>query len=282
MRDLTPVEIEKLILGYEELEPADRALADRYLEAHPDLAARLAWHQAKEVGAAANLPVADAAWQVGDLSAGEDAARHESLRRILAEVTVGQGTAGGGSVGRVRDRAAWLLPLAAILALALLLPQAGVEKSLLRNLTVARVEMAVDASRGSGRLDVTDGALFTGEAFALDFRLDEDAYVVVYHVDPAGRVSMVHPESPADEATPLRGGRNHRIPDPRGGLVWVLGAETGVESFLVASARRPPAGVAGLASDAVSADRAATLARLRSRLADLMDEVELHEFDHVD
>lgn len=296
MGELTRREMEKLILGYEDLEGAEKALADRCLAAHPELAARLKWHQEKEA-AAADLPLGQAAWPEGELTPADRQAQQESLRRLLARLEASQGPGRNGAAGadqppslgaRLRHQARWLLPLAAILALAVIMPRGGTEKVLLQNLTVEQVQLLPDGSRGAGHVSSDGEVLHTGDAFELDFQLNEDSYVVVYHVGPAGQVSRVLPETITDTLSPHSGGQGHQIPDPATGEVWILGSETGRETFLVGTARNWPEGLADLSAltdlsgGPTSEPRAQTIAHLKRRLERLMDEVHLYEFEHVD
>lgn len=291
MDDLSPREMEHLVLGYEELDPADRAVADSYLGRHPELAARLAWHRKQE--ALAQDPVPDVLdFQDGDhLEPRDQEAQQESLRRILAGLDLNR-NAGEGDHARdaeslsftahLRRHAQWVLPLAAVLALAIFLPRGDTDKALLQNLTVSRIELLADGSRGPGQSAPADGVLHTGEAFALDFFLDDDAYVVVYHVGPAGQVSRVYPETITDTMSPHQGGQAYQIPDPAAGETWILGSDTGTESFLVAIGNEIPAGLDQIQIDATPVDRGRVLTDLKTQLESLMDQVDLYEFDHVD
>ena len=287
MGELTPQEIEKLILGYEELNPADRVVADRYLSLQPELAARLDWHQQKETAAAADLPIRDDFWQADNLMPTDEAAQEESLRRILASIDQVGNSNGHPTpptkiisfTDRLRHQALWALPLAAILAVAIMLPRGGEEKALMQNLTVVSIELMADGSRGPDQPAVSGEALHTGQAFALDYFLKEDAYVVVYHVDPAGQVSRVYPEAITDTLSPHRGGQGHQIPGPDSDELWILGSETGTESFLIAASSQFPteADLGNLPSD-----RDSILAELKSRLESTAEQVDLYEFEHVD
>lgn len=289
MENFTPRDMEKLVLGYEELEPAEKAVVDRFMIAHPELANRLRWHQQLEAQAGADLPLGQAAWQ-DNLTPEEVEAQEESLRRILAELdlVVNESAAGAPSAKilsfteHLRRQALWVLPLAAVLALALFMPRGSAEKLLLHDLTVQALETRVDGSRGAELPNPEDGVLHTGQAFALEFSLESNAYVVVYHVDPAGQVSRVYPGTITDSLSPHRGGQGHQIPDPDSGEVWVLGSETGTETFLVASSKELPLALEKFELPADTSDRERVLAELKSRLAAIVDQVDLYEFQHVD
>ena len=296
MGELTPREIEKLILGYEELDEADRNVADNFLGRQPELLARLKWHQDKEAVAVTSPPLLEEYWEKETLLPSDEVAQMESLQRMLASLdqanNSGPGHFGGGTprqggkilgfTDRLRHQALWILPLAAVLALAVLMPRGGTEKILLENLRLTQIELQDDGSRGFGQSSPADGVLHTGEAFALDFSLNEDAFVVVYHVGPAGQVSRVYPGTITDTLSPHRGGQGHQIPDPASQEVWVLGSETGTESFLVASSSELPVNLEGLQADPSIRDRAKVLANIKDRLESVMTQVDLYEFHHVD
>lgn len=282
MDDLSPQEIEKLILGYEELNATEKAVANSYLDRHPELAARLQWHREKEK-VAANMPFSDGLQLDDSLLQGDEDAQQESLRRILADLypVHGSGVApASGTIsfaGRLNKHTRWALPLAAVLALAVLLPRNTGEKVLLWNLSISQVEVLADGSRGPVRPAPAGRVLHTGQAFVLDFNLTEDAFVVVYHVDPKGKVSRVYPETITENMEIHHGGRVHQIPGPDSGETWVLGAETGVESFLVASSTRYPG---NFEVHSTSIERGLTVADLKVQLEEKMDQVDLYEFDH--
>jgi hypothetical protein len=289
MKDLTPRDMEKLILGYEDLEPAEKVVVDGFMASHPELANRLKWHQQLEAQAGSDLPLGQAPWQ-DNLTSEEVEAQQESLRRILAELDQALSDSTGGAPGakilsfteHLRRQVLWVLPLAAVLALAVLMPRGNAEKTILHDLNVNRIELRVDGSRGADLPNPEDGVLHTGQAFALEFSLDSNAYVVVYHVDPAGQVSRVYPGTITDSLSPHRGGQGHQIPDPDSGEVWILGSETGTESFLVASSKELPLGLQEFKLPTDTSDRARVLAELKSRLAAIVDQVDLYEFEHVD
>ncbi len=282
MSDLSPIELEKLILGYEELGVADKAVADRILKRQSELAAKLKWHQDKENQARNAASCTGEFWNDEYLDAADEQAQQESLRKILAAIEWHQETRPSGLAGRLRSGIKWMLPLAALLALAILLPRGGTPEMLLQDLTVTRIELNTDGSRGINHPAPIDGVLHSGQAFALDFTLVDQAYVVVYHVGPAGRVSRVFPVSITGAVSRHDGGREHQIPDPDSGEVWILGTETGTESFLLAVGSAWPTGLESIRVDSGSADRGKILASLRNQLEDIMPQVDLYEFDHVD
>ncbi len=290
MNDSRPGDVEKMILGYEELEAADKAEADRLLGLHPELAARLNWHRDMEAAAAGIAPVADFRADV-QLSAADEAACRESLHRILSTLELVDESGGGtdspaawapGFQAGMRRSTLWILPLAALLAVILFLPRGGAGPALLRDISLCRIELMPDGSRGPAAPAEDGKVLHTGEAFALDFSLEKDAYVVVYHVGPTGQVTLVYPESVPAKLHLFTGGRSHRIPEPDSDQIWVLGAETGTESFLLASSQDLPQGLDELEVDPSLSDRDLIRADLQARLLAVMDQVDLFEFQHVD
>lgn len=287
MGDLSPAEVEKLILGYEELEPGDREMADQYLARNPQLDSRLKWHQNKEKAARADLPVGGEPWD-GNLSPEELAAQEESLRRILSaldEHRRPEKKSNGkvlGFIPSIRRQAAWALPLAAVLALFFLMPRDGQEKGLLQDLSITRIELLDDGSRGP-TVPVDDGAVLrTGQAFALDFSLVDDAFVVVYHVSPAGQVSRVFPETITDDLSPHRGGQGHQIPAIDGDEVWILGSETGTETFLLATSADLPRDLDQVQATSGLTDRQTIVDDLKTQLESRADQVEIRTFEHRD
>ncbi len=85
-----------------------------------------------------------------------------------------------------------------------------------------------------------------------------------------------------DTAERFNVSRQHQIPGNDSDEVWILGAETGTESFLVASARELPSGLDEIQVDPDLTERREILADLKARLELVMDQVDLHEFEHID
>ncbi len=282
MSDPSAMELEKLILGYEELNPADKAVADHFLEQQPELAARLKWHQDKE--SQARNAVSGSSDFPGEsfLDPDDEQAQQESLRKILAAIEIQQKNRPVSLAHRLQKGSRWLLPLAAVLALAVFLPRDGGQKVLLKDFTFSQIALNVEGSHRGAQPVPAEGTLHTGQAFALDFTLTENAFVAVYHVGPTGRVSRVYPESVTDAISTLDGSRDHQIPDPESGEIWVLGSETGTESFLLAVSSEWPTSFDGIGENAGYTDRAEIIDDLKIRLEDLGFQVDLFEFKHVD
>lgn len=282
MSDPSEMELEKLILGYEELNPADKAVADHFLEQQPEMAARLKWHQDKENQARNAVSGSDDFPGKGFLNPDDEKAQQESLQKILAAIDARQKIQSAPLSHRLIKGSRWLLPLAAVLALVVFLPRDGGHKMILMDFTFTQIVLNAEGSRMGGQPAPAEGTLHSGQAFALDFTLTEDAFVAVYHVGPTGSVSLVYPESATNGVSALEGGRGHQIPEPESGEMWILGTETGTESFMLAVGNEWPASLEGIGKDAGSANRREILADLKSQLEDLDFQVELFEFEHVD
>lgn len=285
--DRNPDSMDDLILGFEDLEAEEKARVLRFLEGDPEQAARLEHLQALEGLALGELPVDQSAWDEALLDAEESRQQEESLRRILAALE--EQFPAHRKVRedrrprrhRLPSRLNWALPLAAVLALFIVLPlwQRGGDP-----LPSPRVVVLVgeEGTRGFGSEAPSRGVLHTGQAFALDFHLEGDSHVLVYHLDPAGRLALVWPADPGPETSSLAGGRQHRVPRAENDEVWVLGPETGTESFLVVSFGEWTGECLDLEPVAGLARRADVLADLKVRLEGCRGRVELIEFDHRD
>ncbi len=282
MSDLSPLDIEKLILGYEDLESGDKAVADSFLKRHPEWAARLKWHQDKESRAREATSGSGEFWDQELLDPVDEEAQMASLRKILAAMEQKNKAPIHSLTDRLLGGARWILPLAAVLALIVFMPRAGNQQLLIQEFSFTQIVLNDDGSRGSNHPARAEGILHTGQAFALDFTLSEDAYVVVYHLSPAGQVSLVYPGSTSDDHLLHAGGMAHQIPSAHSGEIWILSTETGTESFLMAMSPEKPAGLAGIRAGAGLTDRGEILADLIAQLEELMTQVDLYEFEHLD
>jgi hypothetical protein len=292
MESRVPDDWNELILGFEDLEPSEKARVILYLEENPEQASRLKRLQTTEALASGEIPIDPVAWDEAHLDPADLEAQQHSLRRILAAIeehsdNTGSPRAQSASSFGLRDtRWAWALPLAAVLALAMFLPSWLAEDDPLHHLTVVAL-VGESGTRGAGPAEETHeslhtGSLHTGQAFALDFFLDRDSHVLVYHLDPAGELALVWPADPGAGPSYLRGGKQHRLPRAEDDEVWVLGPETGTESFLVASFPRWMPDCLELTPEPRGTDRAAILADLRSQVEACRGRVELIEFLHQD
>jgi hypothetical protein len=266
----SPQEIESLVLGYEELDEQERAEADGYLQQDPALAERLRWHQNLENEAEGSLPGLQ---EAGDgLSPEQERAQQESLRRVLRRAVPNVA-----SPAAWRRPALWALPLAAVLALTLLWPRDRAGDDLLRELRVVPVALEGD-TRG---FEQVAGVLRSGQAFALEFSLENDAHVTIFHLDPSGHFAQVHPDPQEAAAVALTAGA-HRVPSADSESLWVLNGEPGPETFFIAVSAEAPKARFTLAHDPSGADREARVADLAAHLRERFDEVEVREFLHAD
>lgn len=265
-----------LILGYEELDGAEKDRADGILSRNPDLARHLAEIREREKKAARPVPQGDEAvfWNPTPDVSLDPRRRRESLQQVKAAAGVRS------SVPSVTRRARWLLPLAAILALAVLLPRWVSEPSLMTDLSVVP-----DVSGGQTTRSVDliggEGGFRSGDAIALGFQLERPAFVVFCLVDAHGEVTFIDPE----RTGPFPAGRN-TYPEPGASGRWILNDVVGEETFLVAIREDglPDTLELGrsLARLEGQGDREQTVAAARGLLAGAFDEVRLVSFAHLD
>lgn len=276
--------IRKLVLAYESLAGEERARADEHLAGNEAARKLLADLRALEEAAAAPLPLPEADPE-DELTPAEQLAERACFAELIAIVETDDAS------GRPRRsllrglfRTSLLLPAAAVVAAALLLPFARPGDGPVRNLSVVPERSGVSEIRGLDREPPAVGTLRSGERFHLRFTLAEDARVLVIHMDPAGAVSVAWPEDPSSPAPLLPGGEELAVPTRATG--WVLDRETGTESFVVValSGNAPgrPAFQADL--DAALADARGRPARLEALLGHLgsAGSPQLIEFRHVD
>jgi len=213
----------------------------------------------KRLGLAAN----EGAEPVSPSPAGLDAPRHHIPRRGL--------------------RRSWV-PLAAAAAMLLLVwaPWSSRDSIQLRDVAVIAVDTGSGTSRGTDDVRTWN----SGEAFALTFQLEASAGVIVYHVDPSGRAALVVPGS-TEEAIPFfESGITHHIPSAMGEEQWVLGGETGMESFLLGASDDQDLDLEILDQEiherlASLDDRKLILDSVRTLLEEKLDSVQLIEFEHL-
>ena len=267
------------ILAYEELGASERLEIDRYLVDHPDLAAQLERIRVIERAAQEPVPVSadDGFWVEQDLDGETERQCRTSARRVQA------------SLGSTRRRTwrdpRWLLPIAAVLALVVILPLRARRDTLLTGLAIETFATTQDGTRSGRSIPLATGVLRDGDAFVLAFELRADSYLAVVHVDPRGDVALVYP-SQQSRVVRLDGGRRHQLPDPDNDETWILGGATGRESFVVATDADGSPSVeelqAALAAVTGGHDRAATLEAARALMAATWDQVEIIEFSHVE
>lgn len=250
--DPTHDPLERLILGYEDLDDGDRARADAHLAgcaACRDLLAALqrVEREAKPQG---SLPPLE------DPGLVDPALRREadaSLERLLAGVGASAPRSGAAAVPgrtppvpsleaevaapagparvlRMPWRRRWamtLVPAAAAVIAVVLWPRPAHEPALMPG---AR---AVHGTQYRG-----DGAagFRTGDDFALEFELARLAHVAVVHLDPAGEVALLYPGT--GTAPQILPAGRHRLPADTAAVAWRLEPPGGRETFLIAAAER--------------------------------------------
>ncbi len=228
-------ELEKLVLAYESLSGDDQKRADQYLSGHPETRARLERLQAIESAASNPVPV-DGTWPEVPLSQAEEAAQLDSLARLIAlfdHVPSEQRTTSWWRRGsRLQTRI--LLPVAAMIAMAVVLPRVMSDKIVITDLTIV-TSGSVDGFDRGGTIKPTPGILRSGERFRLRFHLTEDSHVLVVHAASDGSVAVVYPTD-LTKPIPLLPSGSHVVPNPSEDRSWALDHATGVESFFVIGA----------------------------------------------
>lgn len=287
MADMNNKELERLVLAYEELDEDEKRQADEFLAERPDLRRRLESLRHVENAAADSFPFDDEAfWTAGDLAPGDVAAQQQSLA-VLREslgLTVKPGV---GFWKRGRTGLSLLIPVAAILAFLVVMPVFRGDPSLIRDLSIQPVALDAGGMRSGTGTQLEPGVLRSGEAFALDFHLNEDAYVLVFHIDPRGAINLVHPASASGTMMVTRGGGIIRFPAPESGDKWILGGQAGTETFVLAvmtATSYDPDGLAkaGKLAGGQFPDVAGAVDYLVGSLSETMDQVKRIEFQHID
>lgn len=272
-----PQEHEELILGYEELEGAERARADALLREHPELAERLARHRRLESGAAAIRPTGRGLFDPDELSQEEIARQQESLRRVLLRATASAAGIRPAARSRWKRPLQWALPLAAALAFALLWPQLHTDRDKLYGVHILTGPTSGEVRGG----ELEPNTLHTGQVFAVEFELAQDAYVVIYHLDPAGRFAQAHPDPTVAAAVALGAGK-HQVPSADAASMWVLDGQPGLETFFVAIAEQEPVQRFSLAIDPATTGRSSWRTEIEAQLRTHFDQVVVREFVHAD
>ena len=251
--------LRKLVLAFEALEGDERRCAEDILAGDAGLRGLLHELQEIERKATRELPI-DGAWPDTALNATEEMAERASYVELLAVVERSHPLLRDKTAGRSHRvfRASLLLPIAAVLAMALLLPRGLADKGFIRHPGVVSLGHASDGTRGFHAIE-NAGVLRSGERFQLTFTLAEDAHVLVVHVGPDGDVGVVYPDD-LDQPLPRMPGRTPlAVPDHEAAQSWVLDRTPGIESFIV------------VAGDTERIDAATFLAGLNAATADLQD-----------
>jgi len=272
-----------LVLAYESLDGEDLRRADEYLSENPSALVLLRRLQEIEAAAADPVPATDS-WPVTELTADEDAAQLASLTELIASLNL--------DIPEVRPVSWWrrralyrpglLLPAAAVIALAAVLPRALSDKIIVQDLSVVTLSQPAESYRG-GEARPEPGVLRSGERFRLRFTLNEDAHILVVHVDSAGTAAIVHP---ADITRPLAlmSKGSHVVPNPSEDRTWALDRNTGMESFIVVASPTADFDIDSLLAElatvsASTIDRGDMIDALAKRL-EAFGSTQLIEFEH--
>ncbi|MDF1544443.1 MAG: DUF4384 domain-containing protein [bacterium] len=118
------------------------------------------------------------------------------------------------------------------------------------NMSEPRIDRYLDVEVSTNH---DDGEYFEGDNVTLKFRVNQDAFVVIYSVDSRDRVNLIFPATPGDDNF-VRGGVTYRIPDGYSDYDLVVSGPEGVENIqIIASRDRFPVpdwyGASGLVSD---------------------------------
>ena len=141
----------------------------------------------------------------------------------------------------------WTVALIALLALAAPMVSAqelqrtddddyGQDRNYDRNDRV-RVDRYLDAEIWTNH---SDNEFYIGDNIALNYRVNNDAFVAIYSVDTRGRVRLLFPADPNDDNY-VRGGVTYRLPDGRDDYDLSVTGPEGTETIqIVASRERFP------------------------------------------
>ena len=287
MADMNNEELERLILAYEDLDEEEKRQADEFLADRPDLRRRLESLRYLESAAAASFPFDDEAfWAAGDLAPDDMAAQQRSLEDLRESLGLTM-KPGVGFWNRRRTGLSLMIPLAAVLAFLVVMPVFRDDPSLIGDLSVQPVALDSGGMRSGTGTQLEPGVLQSGDAFALNFHLNEDAYVLVFHVDPWGTINLVHPASASGTPMVTAGGGEVRFPNPESGDKWILGGQAGTETFVLAVM---PASLYDPDALAKAAELAGgkfpnvpgAVDYLMGSLSETMDQVKRIEIQHID
>ena len=84
--------------------------------------------------------------------------------------------------------------------------------------------------------DHSDGEYYEGDKVTLFYRVNRDAFVVVYSVDSRGRVNMLFPSNPG-QVNFVAGGETHRLPGGHDDYDLVISGPEGVENIQIIASR---------------------------------------------
>jgi hypothetical protein len=267
--------LRELILAYEELEPDERALAEKHLAECRECESLLAeLRRAERTALSGSLPEpgeialgteerlqADASLAalrarlglaketpVPPLAEPPGPPGHEPVREP-ASVAVGRGQVRHGAKRRVGPpasrwsrRAPVLVPLAA--AAAVVIALALWSRSTAPPLVLDARMMPHSGVRGGDQ-----EGWHTGESFVLRLELSAAAAPVVFHVDPSGAIHLLYPDRADATIAPLPAGPV-TLPPERAGIEWRFQGEAGAETFLIAASPRSDPPLARIVAEA--------------------------------
>lgn len=176
-----------------------------------------------------------------------------------------------------------LLPIAAgaALLLVLLFPWEERNRPLISELGI----VAEGTPRGTGA-PPGSAVWRTGDGFRIRLRLEKSAFPLLIHLDPAGRISLLHPEDLRGEVPLMPGGWVIELPPPESAVAWAFEGEPGTETFLLVAAQRADLDVPRLLQDlertaSRRGERAAKVRAIADRLRSRIGEVRVIEVEHV-
>ena len=84
--------------------------------------------------------------------------------------------------------------------------------------------------------DHTDGEYYEGDRVTLFYRVNRDAFVVIYSIDTRGRVNILFPSNPSQDNF-VAGGETHRLPGGNDDYDLEVSGPEGVENIQVIASR---------------------------------------------
>ncbi len=84
--------------------------------------------------------------------------------------------------------------------------------------------------------DHSDGEYYEGDRVTLFYRVNRDAFVVIYSIDSRGRVNMLFPSNPGQDNF-VSGGETHRLPGGHDDYDLVVSGPEGVENIQIIASR---------------------------------------------
>jgi hypothetical protein len=322
-------EIEDLVLGFEELEDAERARALEHLATCADCRALREGLLRRERDARVIGALPGVGEQRAPLAPEDRAQADASLAALLERAPAERPAAPAPAPARAATpappagpapatparvvplpsparrvnpwrHATWLVPAAAAAVVAVVVltrtaapplppepdsPAIGAPTVVTRPLvpTPGAGPTSVRLERYSG-VRGADGGWHTGDAFELRFELPAAAYVLVWHVGPAGETALLYPPT-GTARVPRFGAGEVTLPPVSSPERWVFEGEPGAETFVVATreAGEVPLATLGAAVDSALAgihDRTARLLLLETVLRERFGETGRVDAEH--